>query len=258
MQSKAGKKDQQWITSIENFYRDDKRDRKQRELDYIRDLEIIVQDDPKDVEAKAFLVFKIWENGGRTKISSYMATDALAKEVLAASPMHPAHHARIHFWMNEADRLQAAHVVAVPLGLRVIGSLGDDVRRGGGLVVLLRLLLRGTFVGGIKLRERFQVEPFAPGRVHAVRAGHGGVDEFARALFIRDICHRQPPAGHEAIGVELLHLAEGSLRLEVPEAVQLPDALVEKLLRQRVRGGDGEINLRHPLHQERAFCRNRM
>ncbi|MGZ8901369.1 MAG: redoxin domain-containing protein, partial [Limisphaerales bacterium] len=52
----------------------------------------------------ALLVFKIWEHQGRQKVSSHMATDALAKDVLAVKPMHPIHHARIHFWNNEVDR----------------------------------------------------------------------------------------------------------------------------------------------------------
>lgn len=75
-----------------------------RHRDYVKSLEQIVEEFPDDIEAKALLVFKIWENGGRSKISSHIATDALAKDVLAASPMHPVHHARIHFWNNEADR----------------------------------------------------------------------------------------------------------------------------------------------------------
>ena len=71
---------------------------------YVRSLEQIIEEFPGDLEAKAFLVFKIWENAGRTKISSHMATEALAKEVLAVNPLHPVQHARIHFWNGEADR----------------------------------------------------------------------------------------------------------------------------------------------------------
>ena len=59
---------------------------------------------PDDIEAKAFLAFKIWENNGRIRISSHMATDALAREVLAVKPMHPMNHGRIHLWNYEADR----------------------------------------------------------------------------------------------------------------------------------------------------------
>ena len=96
--AKASKREQMWITSLENFYKDDKRDKKQRQLDYIKDLESIVQDFPEDIEAKAFLAWKIWDARGDVAISSNQAVDALLDQVFAANPMHPAHHYRIHLW----------------------------------------------------------------------------------------------------------------------------------------------------------------
>ena len=72
--------------------------------EYVRSLEQIIEEFPDDLEAKAFLTFKIWDNGGRLKISSHMATEALAQQVLAVNPLHPVQHARIHFWNGEADR----------------------------------------------------------------------------------------------------------------------------------------------------------
>ena len=98
MKSKAGKRDLLWITTLENFYRDDKRDKKQRALDYIRDLETLVHEDPKDLEAKAFLVWKTWHARDLVPISSKQAVDALMDQILAAEPMHPVHHYRIHLW----------------------------------------------------------------------------------------------------------------------------------------------------------------
>ncbi len=98
LKPKAGKKDQMWITTLENYYRDDKRDKKQRELDYIRDLEAIVHEDPKDIEAKAFLVWKTWHARDQAPISSKQAVDALIDQIFAAAPMHPSHHYRIHLW----------------------------------------------------------------------------------------------------------------------------------------------------------------
>lgn len=98
LKPKAGKKDLLWIATLENFYRDDKRDKKQRELDYIRDLETIVQEYPKDVEAKAFLVWRTWVARDVAPISSKQAVDALIDQILAQAPMHPAHHYRIHLW----------------------------------------------------------------------------------------------------------------------------------------------------------------
>jgi len=96
--AKASKREQLWITSLENFYKDDKRDKKQRQQDYIKDLEAIVQDFPEDIEAKAFLAWKIWDARSDLPISSNQALDALLDQIFTANPMHPAHHYRIHLW----------------------------------------------------------------------------------------------------------------------------------------------------------------
>jgi peroxiredoxin len=94
-----------WIDSLANYYRkDDKRNGDDRRRDYVRDLEKIVQDYPEDIEAKAFLVFQIWDNSQKSKqlpISSYQAVDALLDQIFAAEPMHPANHYRIHLWDGE-------------------------------------------------------------------------------------------------------------------------------------------------------------
>lgn len=98
--SKATGREQLWIASLENYYRDDKRDKAQRQLDFIRDLEAIVQAHPDDIEAKAFLAWKIWHARDKAPISSHQAVDALLDQIFAAQPMHPAHHYRIHLWDN--------------------------------------------------------------------------------------------------------------------------------------------------------------
>ncbi len=101
LKEKAGAREKLWIATLETFYKedkDDKRDKKQRALDYIRDLETIVQDYPDDVEAKAFLVWKTWHANGDAPITSYQAVNALLDQVFAANPQHPAHHYRIHLW----------------------------------------------------------------------------------------------------------------------------------------------------------------
>ena len=99
--AKASKREQMWITSLENFYKEDKRDKRQRQLGYIKDLEAIVQDFPQDIEAKAFLVWKIWDANGDAPITSNQAVDALLDQIFAVNPMHPAHHYRIHLWDND-------------------------------------------------------------------------------------------------------------------------------------------------------------
>lgn len=103
----ASPREQAWIAAAHDYLhaKDDNTERRRR---YIRALEAIVQDYPQDVEAKAFLVLQIWTSGGwmtegakQLPISSHQAVDALLDQVFAASPMHPAHHFRIHLWDQE-------------------------------------------------------------------------------------------------------------------------------------------------------------
>lgn len=98
LKDKASPREKQWIAVLENLYKEDKRDKRQRSLDCIRDFEALVQDDPKDVEAKAFLVWRIWFSKKDAPISSAQAVDALLDQIFAAAPNHPAHHYRIHLW----------------------------------------------------------------------------------------------------------------------------------------------------------------
>ncbi|MFM2168239.1 MAG: hypothetical protein RIS79_2610 [Verrucomicrobiota bacterium] len=98
LKDKANAREKQWITVLENLYKDDKRDKKQRQLDCIRDFETLVQDDPKDIEAKAFLVWRIWFGKGDVPISSAQVVDAMLDQIFTAVPNHPAHHYRIHLW----------------------------------------------------------------------------------------------------------------------------------------------------------------
>lgn len=95
---KATEREKLWIKTLENYYKDDKRDEKRRELDYIRDLEELVQKKRDDIEAKAFLVWKIWHAKSKAPISSPMAVDALLGQILSKDPDHPSHHYRIHLW----------------------------------------------------------------------------------------------------------------------------------------------------------------
>jgi peroxiredoxin/tetratricopeptide (TPR) repeat protein len=96
----ADDREKLWIEALEAYHKDG--DSKKRRRDYVRALENIVQQYPNDVEAKAFLVFQIWDNSSRDlPISSHQAVDALLDQILQASPMHPAHHYRIHLWDSE-------------------------------------------------------------------------------------------------------------------------------------------------------------
>ncbi|MBX3739711.1 MAG: redoxin domain-containing protein [Akkermansiaceae bacterium] len=95
----ASVREKLWIAAWQKFYGDLKKDKKQRYMDLIKDLEGIVHEHPEDVEAKALLAWTIWKSkDGGVAMVSRESVDALLREVLAKEPMHPAHHYRIHLW----------------------------------------------------------------------------------------------------------------------------------------------------------------
>ena len=76
----------------------------------VRDYEALVWEHPDDIEAKAFLVNRIWLNrrARGIKTTSRMAVEALLDQIFAVEPMHPAHHYRIHLW-DRSDEVK--HIV---------------------------------------------------------------------------------------------------------------------------------------------------
>jgi len=71
---------------------------KSRKENYLSDLESIALDYPDDLEAKAFLCLQVYQNRSRSKIQSYLMTNALLQDILAKNPYHPVHHYVIHLW----------------------------------------------------------------------------------------------------------------------------------------------------------------
>ncbi len=53
------------------------------------------------------------------------------------------------------------------------------------------------------------------------------------SLVVVEVRHRHAPVGHGTVGIECRGLPERALGFVVPEAVQLPEPLVEELLGQR-------------------------
>jgi peroxiredoxin/tetratricopeptide (TPR) repeat protein len=95
----ASPREKLWISAWQKFYVDLKKDKKQRYMDLIKDLEGIVHEHPEDIEAKALLAWTIWKSkDGGVAMVSRESVDALLREVLAKEPTHPAHHYRIHLW----------------------------------------------------------------------------------------------------------------------------------------------------------------
>ena len=113
----ASPRERLWIESLDEYYRTSKgndADAKVRRQ-YVRRLENIVHEHD-DLEAKAFLAGKIWENSSHgIPIASHQAVDSIISDVLAAEPKHPAHHYRIHLWDDEkASRALKAAALCGP------------------------------------------------------------------------------------------------------------------------------------------------
>jgi peroxiredoxin len=86
--------------------------REQLYIDAIRDqggYQAIIAKYPDDLEAKAFEVWRLWHKreGNDRSDSLLKAADELTTQILRAEPMHPIHHAVIHF----ADSANAAEQV---------------------------------------------------------------------------------------------------------------------------------------------------
>ncbi len=105
-------REQQWITALANFYRDDKKDDKERRKNYQKALQELVKAYPDDLEAKAFLAVLMWQdNSSGVPYGDKKNVDALLDDILAKNPLHPANHYRIHLW-DEGQRATNALVSA--------------------------------------------------------------------------------------------------------------------------------------------------
>ena len=100
---KAGRREQLYLSAWADFYAETKKDEKVRRKALVSALENLIYEFPEDLEAKALLVFQLWENKTHdVPLASRLAADALLQQVLAADPMHPgAHHYLIHLWNGE-------------------------------------------------------------------------------------------------------------------------------------------------------------
>lgn len=108
----ASDREKLWIAAVEKFCTTKDAAEKEIPLEtraqqYTRDLEEIIFRQPSDIEAKAFLVGHLWENQRKELATvSHVAVDALLQQIFDVSPMHPAHHYRIHLW-DQRDAKQA-------------------------------------------------------------------------------------------------------------------------------------------------------
>jgi peroxiredoxin len=117
LKHKAGisERETMYIDALDAFFKADANKRKDRAEAYTRALEKLLYKYPDDIEARAMLALQLWKNrDAGIPISSYLAIDALIDQVLAKSPMHPAHHFRIHLW--DLDRAENALASAALCG----------------------------------------------------------------------------------------------------------------------------------------------
>lgn len=76
-----------------------KKAKQERTESYLAGMESVLDEFPDDIEAKAFIVVRLWmADGDGMKITSRYAVDAMLNEIFAKNPAHPAHHYRIHLW----------------------------------------------------------------------------------------------------------------------------------------------------------------
>lgn len=95
--------------------------------------------------------------------------------------------------------------------------------------------------------ECFDPELFAWGGVGEAFDGFGG--ELFGAFGVVDVGLGHAPVGHGAVGVEVGDVAEGAFGFVVPEAVELPDALVEISLCFFGFSGDFEVDIAGVAHE---------
>ena len=103
LKTNASPREKAWIDAYDPYFKG-KSNETDRRKDLVSALEKIVQRYPKEMEARTFLAFQIWDNEEKgIPVTSRVAVDALMNEVLGKEPLHPIHHARIHLWNYKND-----------------------------------------------------------------------------------------------------------------------------------------------------------
>lgn len=112
----ASPREQLWIDAFAAYHNPASGSEDARRGALVRAFEDLIFAFPTDLEAKAFLVFQLWDNKQhKLPLPSRLAVDALAQQVLAANPQHPIHHYLIHLW-NSAEGDKRALAAAARCG----------------------------------------------------------------------------------------------------------------------------------------------
>jgi peroxiredoxin len=107
-QDKASPRERMYIDALNGYFGGGKRDNIARRRDLAAKFEAIVHKYPTDLEAKAFLVWQLWDNHQHgLPIDSKLAVNALIGEILAVEPRHPVHHYRVHVTNPNDDPTRA-------------------------------------------------------------------------------------------------------------------------------------------------------
>lgn len=120
----ASAREKIWVQSLYAYHAADSKMKerdKTRKAAYLRELRSLVAQYPDDIEAKAFLAHKLMEWQNAEPNQSRETTDALMKQVLAANPLHPVHHYRIHLWDSSPEDRKHALDSAAQCGLSGAG-----------------------------------------------------------------------------------------------------------------------------------------
>ena len=87
-----------YIEALEPLHKESGDDASRKKA-HLAGLELLNQEFPDDLDARAWLAMGIWQNG---KITSRQGVDIVIETVLNQEPVHPgAHHYRIHLWDGE-------------------------------------------------------------------------------------------------------------------------------------------------------------
>lgn len=112
----CGERERLWVESIASYVATDP---KIQNRDRVRHSALdkawqgIVEKFPDDVEAKAFLAYFWLETYDLQPSHSQEEKNTLMNRVLAANPMHPIHHYRIHLWDSTATEKNALNSAAL-------------------------------------------------------------------------------------------------------------------------------------------------
>jgi peroxiredoxin len=101
---KVTPRERSYIEALADYFRGNGENKARRRA-LVAKYEEMARKDPGDLEAKALLVWQLWDNQlrGGLPIDSKLAVNALVGEILARQPRHPAHHYRIHLTDHTED-----------------------------------------------------------------------------------------------------------------------------------------------------------